>query len=1145
VERALDHDNLTLALGELPDVPTPEELQQLLADAELALFAARADVPDTLVRAGWYLHAIASQAGDALAWPRRERAFRISAHILELAIRTTDPASERLELVFGAELGYRRGGLDPNATAVFAQARRLLEQSNSDPDPWRETLALEAAIYLLSFRTQEAFSWLRVRRENFAHLRSRTELDDLAGTMFGPAEHVVEACWSLLRFLVFGDRRAFENAQARLRRILGEAAEPATTNERWVAAHLLALSDELDAASIWTCLPPEVPTAARRALTSTSPPVLTLWPPQRELLQASDQAPALLSPETKRAVLSIPTSAGKTLVAQILVLAELAATDQSVCLVAPQRSLVREIRRALLPRVRALRKRLSPDLPDFLADFAADLIDEEPPDVDVMTPERFAALLRADPAHVLARYGLFVFDEAHMIGDRGRGFTLEGALTYLDWRTRDTGHRIVLMSAAIGNQATFQAWLSSGTPVAPFHSEWRGPRRLSAAYTTRVDWDAERHDSPVGRERLHRLAYPINGLISFTVPGAGARSFVTTEPIGELVFKRTAAGQRGKKDDRSTPHYAHVAALATFLEHAGPVLTVTGTRPDAQRLARALADGRDEVASLRRARDAAASMLDEDHPLVTILGRGVAFHHAGLPLDVLALIEDELRAGRLTHLVSTTTLTEGVNLPVHTVVLAETQWDGSEVHLSGPRMLNALGRAGRAGIETQGWVVFAPSGEAPRDPERHLPDPEQLQIRSQLASESTIDELVAFENRRREAADAVFSDLPEGLESFTSFVWYVLACEEMLSGAVLDDQLDEIIDNLFAARQVDADTIGRLRRFAHDVRTTYDSSDPVRRRGWARAGTRIRSAVRLDELGERLADQARTRDDRGAPQPAITLLHDSGVLAAALDLPDVDDDVWRFRRSPRGEDLTVDLRDALARWTSGEPLSTMADELLGDVPDRAWRLEQLVDRVSRGFGHAVSWMVAALIERANAILAASNDDPICPSLPLYVRFGVDSPLALRLITRTVRNRDVAVRVARAATEHGVEDTEVDGWLGSIPVEDWPGRFGTSPSDALDLLDAISDGQAEVLRRLLDGEEVRIPVAQDIPAGEIALVMDDEPDIPVVGVRASVTDEFFVLAGQWQADLRTVLATGVRIDARLDDEGTVALRAREA
>ena len=108
----------------------------------------------------------------------------------------------------------------------------------------------------------------------------------------------------------------------------------------------------------------------------------------------------------------------------MLVLAELASSDQSVCLIAPQRSLVREIRRALLPRVRALRKRMSRDLPDFLADFAADVLDEDPPDVDVMTPERFAAMLRADPEAVLARYGLFVFDEAHLVGDRGVGSRL-------------------------------------------------------------------------------------------------------------------------------------------------------------------------------------------------------------------------------------------------------------------------------------------------------------------------------------------------------------------------------------------------------------------------------------------------------------------------------------------------------------------------------------------------------------------------------------------------------------------------------------------------------------------------------------------------------------------------------------------------
>src|ERR1019366_3992593 len=112
---------------------------------------------------------------------------------------------------------------------------------------------------------------------------------------------------------------------------------------------------------------------------------------------------------------SVPTSAGKTLVAQILVLVESARSEQSVCLIAPQRSLVREIRAALLPRVRALRKRMGVNLPDFLADFAADLFEDEPPDVDIMTPERFATMLRAAPQAVMSRYGLFVFDEAHLV----------------------------------------------------------------------------------------------------------------------------------------------------------------------------------------------------------------------------------------------------------------------------------------------------------------------------------------------------------------------------------------------------------------------------------------------------------------------------------------------------------------------------------------------------------------------------------------------------------------------------------------------------------------------------------------------------------------------------------------------------------
>lgn len=1141
MERALDRDDLKLALGKLPAIPTAPELQRLLADAELSLFTGAAEISETLERTGWYLHAVASTGAAHMPWVRRARAFRISAHILELAARRDRPVGERLELLFGAAIGYRRGGLDPNATAVFRQAYPHLDQAVSDGSPWRATLAVEAGLYLLSFCTEDSLRWLRARQAGFRRLRNETQVDALAGTMFGPAEHVVEACSALLRFLMFGDRRAFQQAQERLGRILGTDAEPASINEQWVAAHLRALSDELDAASIWTCLPPDVPDAARRALT-TSPPVLTLWEPQRELLSPGRPIPSLLSPETKRAILSVPTSAGKTLVAQIMVLAELAGNDRSVCLVAPQRSLVREIRRALLPRVRALRKRLSLDLPDFLAEFAQELLDGERPDVEVMTPERFAAMLRTEPEAVLERYGLFLFDEAHLVGDVARGFILEGALSYLHWRTRETEHRIVLMSAALGNEATFHAWMDGEHAVPAFRSAWRGPRRLIAAFSTSVRWDAERHVPPLGRERLHRLVYPVDGVVSFTVPGAGARSYSTTEPIGELVTRPTPEGRARAKDARSTPHYVQVAALASFLEHAGPVLTITGTRRDAQRLAKALIDGREQRTSTRRARDAVAAMLDDAHPLVDMLARGVAYHHAGLPLDTLALIEDELRAGTLQHVVSTTTLTEGVNLPVHTVVLAETRWEHSDVHITGPRMLNALGRAGRAGIETEGWVVFAPSGEAPRDPERHLPDPEELEIRSQLSTESAVAAVQEFEGRRRAASDVLFAELPESLHAFTTFVWYVLACEEALGAVVEPAQLDEVIGTLFAARQIDGPALRRLQQFAHDVRSTYFASDPARRRAWARSGTRVASAQRLDELATTLAAHARTRDDRGEVGVALEILDGSGVLHELLALPDVSDDAWHFRATRHGNDVHVDLAQALTRWIGGQPLSVMADTLLGAVPDREWRLEQLVDRVSRGFGHAVSWMIAAVLEPTNALLAEQELAPVCPALALYVRFGVDSPIALRLITRALRSRDVAVRVARAAREAGVADEDVTDWLGALPVERWPGMFGARASDVLDLLDAISDPQVGLLRRLLENDRVELALSEELPVVPVRVVLSRATsDVPLVGLETLDGEQLLILPGEWQSDLRTVLATGVEVSAELSGPSTLTLQ----
>ena len=67
-------------------------------------------------------------------------------------------------------------------------------------------------------------------------------------------------------------------------------------------------------------------------------------------------------------VLAVPTSSGKTLIAQLLAVEYLDRAGRSVCYVAPTRSLCREVRRAMTSRVRVLQKETGPDLPDFPAE---------------------------------------------------------------------------------------------------------------------------------------------------------------------------------------------------------------------------------------------------------------------------------------------------------------------------------------------------------------------------------------------------------------------------------------------------------------------------------------------------------------------------------------------------------------------------------------------------------------------------------------------------------------------------------------------------------------------------------------------------------------------------------------------------------
>ncbi|CCG02442.1 Putative helicase (fragment) [Blastococcus saxobsidens DD2] len=432
MDRALAREHLTGAFGDvqLSELPTVAELTDLIAELEIELVRGltetgfRADL-SPLRRSAWYLHGIASTA-ETSRYPaeQRRRAFAVSAHVLDLLLE--DPAETgrvRLATAFAAQVGYHRADETPNAGAVHRKLRYVL----AEPAEFTESadVALHAGILFLGFEMTALNRHLRTWATTAAALTRGAQLGSLDGTMFGPTQRLLRGIADLVTYLREGSTDALGAARGHLLLVVRAEVGISDLDTRWVAGHLLALANGLSEGSVWAVLPPDVPAAVKQAFTLDRQPVLTLWPPQRSLVAHPTISP--LSLATSRLLVSVPTSAGKTLLAQLIICAHMAQDDLDVCYVTPLRSLGREMRQALRSRLRYLDRRLGADLPDGFGtqDLTSgglqdtDESSSQLPQVEVMTPERLMNALRQSPQEVLSRFSLFIIDEAHLIAQSG------------------------------------------------------------------------------------------------------------------------------------------------------------------------------------------------------------------------------------------------------------------------------------------------------------------------------------------------------------------------------------------------------------------------------------------------------------------------------------------------------------------------------------------------------------------------------------------------------------------------------------------------------------------------------------------------------------------------------------------------------
>lgn len=1135
MERSLDLDRLiaVLAAADTGSVahfadnnegplPSPERLQSLLAHAEVELFLARLKIDSKLLETAWYLHGIASadRALELYSVERQRQAFAVSAHIFDLACNDASQSFElRLSQAFAAQVGFHRSEGEPNATALGRRVEDWDASKVNDADEIYDCipgLAIKAGILVLSLNPSISAERLRRWRFKLRKFASRIRVEDLGSTIFGPTYLVVEAANHILRHLIHGDVGALELARSELARAVSNEHSGNDHDARWVAAQLRFVVDEMSKGSVWNVFPAETPAAAKQAFTLTAPRILTLWEPQRQLLEPESQrADRLhvtpLATESRRLVLSVPTSAGKTLMAQLLMINQLATNNSGVCYVAPQRSLGREVRKALSRRLQMISREVGRVEPDYglpasgpLADFFrqmddpfslatvfGEVISPTPePEVSIMTPERLAHALRNDAESVLARYGMFVFDEAHQVHDNSRGFLLESIISFLNWRTLTTSHRIVLLSAAMGNAGQIQQWIDPEEIGRLFKSKWRGPRRLSVLVGTEIDRD-NLVVTPVAARgaRSHltqKHTFPLFGVLRLKPAGEKEVKLKFEEPVGEIVFRADSRGNREYSPEKgeSTSHEKMLARMTLYFGHAGPVLIVCTSRPIVQRVASHLAEHLDNDPKSAILATTARIKLGDEHPLSKVLVKGVAFHHAGLPTDILEGIEEGVRTGKVTYIVSTSTLTDGVNLPVHTVVIHSPSFNGIEQSqlVTGARLVNAIGRAGRAAQETEGWVVMSHFARARASDFNQLaPVAELPPVISTLISDSALHDLEIFESEYRNNEDVLFSARGKAAD-FQSFVWHLLTTEDLAGRNSGDLILDDALQHTLGFLQMSEELRERYRLLASATHREYEATQPELRQAWSRMGTSVSSARLICEIASDIADWLSSGDVACEDaMDAVAALTHMDVWSALLGLPERPRD-WQFRKigSVASSAVNVNPEEFIRVWLNGDSLPSIASNLFAEVTDRARALELAVFASSDFCEHYFAWLISILVERVNALLRARGSMVLmCPELGVYVRHGVRNQMAIELLTAGIRSRELANAVATEAASEGVDGLNLRDWLGNLDWIDWPARFDASSADLLDLLEYSRPRGSSLLREILSGSVVEIDCGSGI------------------------------------------------------------------
>lgn len=423
----------------------------------------------------------------------------------------------------------------------------------------------------------------------------------------------------------------------------------------------------------------------RTALAKAHFPI-ELWPAQQRIAQAG-----IL--QGRSAVIQMPTSAGKTRATELIIRsALLSGRAHLAIIVAPYRSLCHDIRGDLVTAFAGENVRLDEASDSFQLDLALDSLFTED-SVLIVTPEKLLYMLRRAP-ELAARIGLLIYDEGHQFDGITRGPTYELLLTSLRMAL-PAQTQTVLISAVIGNAPDISAWLI-GDPEAVIGGEGLLPTTKSIAFAS---WQDQR-----GRLEYVRPEDP------------SEREFFVPRIIADIEIPRRGRERIQRRFPEKTGgdvglflglHVVRNGSVAIFCGRKDSVTKICSRAIDLMDRGMELEwpVAQSDAAEVEKLRTLSEYELGAAAPATRAAGLGIFAHHADTPHGIRLAIEHAMKEDLAKFVICTSTLAQGVNFPLKYLVVTSTRQGGEQILVRD--FHNLMGRAGRAGMHTEGSVIFS------------------------------------------------------------------------------------------------------------------------------------------------------------------------------------------------------------------------------------------------------------------------------------------------------------------------------------------------------------------------------------------------------------------------------------------------------